>query len=130
MKKFEIIFNGLFSIFAYLFGGFDALLKSLCIIIIIDYITGMIKALYKKQYSGIVNLKGVLKKIGYLIIICLATILDNIISDNGMALRTITLYFFIANDSISILENWESIGLPIPKKLKSLIEQLREDNEK
>lgn len=129
MKKFELIFNTIFSIFAYVIGGFDALFRSLLIVVTIDYFTGVIKAIYKKKYSNIINFKGILKKIGYMLIICLVTVLDSLMGNNSTALRAIVIYFFIANDAMSILENLAALGLPIPKRLQQVVESLMNDDD-
>lgn len=127
MNKLEYILPITMSILTFLVGGFDSLIISLLIIIGIDYITGVLKAIYKKNLNCITNLKGVLKKIGYLLIVILATVIDGLILDDSMALRSLVLYFFIANESISVVDNWGEIGLPLPEKLKSVLKKMKED---
>lgn len=127
MKKIMSAFNIIFSIIINLIGGFDSLIKSL-IIIIIDYITGVIKAVHEKKFKISINIVGLLKKGCYLIIVVLASIFDNIIIGNSMALRTLVIYFFIANDSISIIENLSYIGLPIPNRLYNIISKIKDEN--
>ncbi len=128
MKKIELITsNTLFSIFTYLFGGFDSLLISLLIIMGLDYLSGICKAIYKKKLNSTLGVKGILKKIGYLLVVVLATLFDRLISDGSMAIRTLVIYFFIANEAISILENWGALGLPLPKKLYEVFEKLKNE---
>ncbi len=117
------------SFFTYLIGGFDALFKALLIFIVLDYLTGLCKGVSKKKLNSKKSVKGIIKKFGYLCIVILATIFDYIVHDDSMAIRTLTLYFFIANEAISILENWAIIGLPLPKKLVEVFNDLKE-NEK
>lgn len=128
MKKVGILFNILFSLVVYMLGGFDSLIKSLLVIMVIDYITGVIKAIYYKNFSKKINIKGILKKFGYLIIVALATVIDTCFSIDSMALRTVVLYFFIVNESMSIIENWASLGLPLPNKLYEVLNKLKENN--
>lgn len=111
----------------YFLGGWDIALKLLLIMVALDYITGVLKAIHNKEVNSLIGLKGIIKKFGYFIIVALATILDRIMGDTG-AIRTLVIYFFIANDGISILENWGGMGLPLPQKLFDVLEQLRNDN--
>lgn len=134
MKKTELMTSSaVFSVFTFLFGGFDSLLISLLIIMGLDFLTGVCKAIYKKELNSTIGVKGILKKFGYLLIVILATLFDRLISDGSMAIRTLVIYFFIANEAISILENWGTLGLPLPKKLYDVFEKLKDgefDDEK
>lgn len=121
-----LVFNISISFLAYIFGGFDSLFFSLLIVMFIDYITGLCKAVHDKKLNSTIGLKGILKKLGYLIIIILATLFDRLIHDDSMAIRTLVIYFFISNEAISILENWGAIGLPLPKKLYEVFEKLKD----
>ena len=94
---------------------------------LLDYITGICKAIVNKKINSVIGIKGIIKKIGYLILVALSVQLDNITGGTG-ALRTLVIYFFVANEGISILENWGSIGLPMPKKLMETLEQLKKEN--
>lgn len=129
MKKLELLSSTFISVFTYLFGGLDSLIRTLLIIIVLDYITGIIKALIKKKLNSTIGIKGIIKKLGYLLVVILVTNIDNILGDNTQALRTLVLYFFIANESISILENWALIGLPLPQKLYNSLEKLKNDDQ-
>ena len=112
----------------YFLGGWDIALQTLLIVIALDYITGICKAIYKKKINSAIGLKGIIKKIGYLIIVAIAVILDHITGETG-AIRTLVIYFFVANEGISIIENWGAMGLPLPKKIIDLLEQLKNDND-
>lgn len=122
-----LVFNISISFLAYIFGGFDSLFISLLIVMAIDYITGLCKAIYKRKLSSSIGMKGIIKKFGYLIIIILATLFDRLINDDTMAIRTLVIYFFVSNESLSILENWGALGLPLPKKLYEVFEKLKEN---
>lgn len=111
----------------YFLGGWDIALQILLTVIVLDYITGVLKAIYNKKINSSVGRKGILKKLGYLIIVAVAVILDKITGCTG-AIRTLVIYFFVANEGISILENWGGMGLPLPKKIFDVLEQLKNDN--
>lgn len=117
MKNLDKVFGAILGLITYLVGGFDNLLITLLIFMFLDYVTGVIKGIVKKELSSKKSMIGILKKIGYIFIIILSTFFDKITIDGENAIRTLTLYFFVANEAISILENWALIGLPLPKKL-------------
>lgn len=108
----------------YFLGGLDIALKSLLIVIVIDYATGILSAIYNKQINSKVGFKGILKKFSYLLIIALSVIIDNILGQSG-TIRTLVIYFFVANDGISILENVAEMNIPLPPKLLEILEQLK-----
>lgn len=119
------ISNFLFSLLVYLIGGLDNLIITLLIFMLLDYSTGILKAIYKKELNSKISLKGIIKKIGYIFVVITATLFDYIINKDEMPIRNLTLYFFIANEAISILENWAILGLPLPKKLSEVFEQIK-----
>lgn len=127
-KTLQTVISSILSIPIYLFGGFDSLVISLIIEMAIDYITGVCKGIYHKKLNSTIWLKGILKKFGYLLIVILATLFDNIIHDESMAIRALVIYFFISNEAISILENWGSLGPPLPKKIFNVFEKLKEQS--
>lgn len=107
-------------------GGWDLLLKAIVGLVILDYITGILKAIYTKKLSSNVGFKGLIKKIAIFVVITAAYIIQGIIK---IPLREITITFFIANEGISLLENAATF-IPIPAKLKSTLIQLRDNQEK
>ncbi|MBQ6546459.1 MAG: phage holin family protein [Bacilli bacterium] len=112
----------------YFLGGWDIALQVLIVIVILDYVSGLCNAMYHKKLSSAIGLKGIIKKVGYFVIVALSVILDRIMGNTG-ALRTLVIYFFVANEGISILENWGGMGLPLPQKLFDVLEQLKNDPE-
>lgn len=112
----------------YFLGGWDIALQLLLTAIVLDYITGILKAIANKEISSEVGIKGIIKKIGYLIIVAVAVMVDHITGETG-AIRTLVIYFFVANEGISILENWGAMGLPLPKKLIEVLVQLKHEND-
>ena len=102
-------------------------LKTLLIIIVLDYLTGVCDAIANKKINSKIGAKGIIKKVGYLIVVAVSVQLDQIVGDTG-AIRNLVIYFFVANEGISILENWGSMGLPLPEKIMETLEQLKKDN--
>lgn len=113
--------------FMWLIGGFDVAFKTLAIIMLLDYITGVISAMYKKKVNSKIGFKGILKKSLYFIVIILATLLDNLL--NQEVIRYVVIYFFVANDGISIVENITKCNVKLPKKLLEMLEQLKNEND-
>lgn len=114
----------IFSIITYLFGGIDKLFIVLIIFIVIDYITGVCKGIYTKKLSSKTGVKGIIKKFGYLLIVVVSASLDKIINSDEL-IRNVIIYFFIANEGISIIENWKDMNLPLPKKIIDILERLK-----
>ena len=131
MKKMDKIFNW-FSIafgflggfFTYWLGGWDVLLKTILFLAVVDYITGVIKAIYKKKLSSEIGFKGLLKKIVMFIVIAVAFAIQGLMG-NTVPLREIVIMFYIANEALSLLENAAEF-IPVPDKLKEVLLQIRE----
>lgn len=114
---------------SYLYGDMNGLLVALFVVIVLDYMTGLLKAGIKKELSSEVGFKGILKKMLILLVVALAHLIDNCVG-SGETWRNIAIVFYISNEGISILENAVACGLPVPKKLKEILEQLENDTEK
>ena len=125
--KYIKIFLGLFnSAIGYLLGGFDTMLISLLIFMIIDYITGIIKAIIDKKLSSKIGYIGICKKFLILFVIVISTILDRITGlDNSI--RYLVIGFYLANEGLSILENTVEIGIPVPEKIKDILNNINEE---
>lgn len=127
---FKVTLSGTVALFggclAKFFGGIDTLLITLVTMIVIDYITGVIRAIYRKKLSSSIGFKGILKKALCLMIVGLSVALQNVMPE-GLPLREITILFFIANEGISVLENAAGV-IPLPKKLLNVLVQIREEN--
>ena len=119
------IISGIIGVAGFLIGEFDGLYKALIMLIIADYITGVIVAIVKKQLSSEVGAKGIAKKILMLIVVAVANVLDVQIIGGGAGLRNITIIFYAANEVISLLENTGKLGLPYPPKLLDVLEQIK-----
>ena len=124
------ILAGVCTVLSFLFGDMEGLMVALVALIILDYISGVIAAAVEKRLSSEVGAKGIAKKIFMLLIVALANIVDiNVIGD-GHVLKTVTVVFYICNECISLIENAGRIGVPVPKKLLDVLEQLRDKDNK
>ena len=127
---FKNILAGVCTVISFLFGDMEGLMVALIALIILDYISGVIAAAVEKRLSSEVGAKGIAKKIFMLLIVALANIVDiNVIGD-GHVLKTVTVVFYICNECISLIENAGRIGVPVPKKLLDVLEQLRDKDDK
>ncbi|WP_419749290.1 phage holin family protein [Terrisporobacter petrolearius] len=108
-------------------GGWDMLLKAIVILVVLDYVTGLLKAIYNKSLSSEIGFKGLIRKIIIFVVIATAYVIQGIVGD-VIPLREITILFFIANESLSLLENAGEF-VPIPDKLKDTLIQLRDNKE-
>lgn len=108
-------------------GGWDMLLKAIVILVVLDYVTGLLKAVYNKSLSSEIGFKGLIRKIIIFVVIATAYVIQGIVGD-AIPLREITILFFIANESLSLLENAGEF-VPIPDKLKDTLIQLRDNKE-
>ena len=109
----------------YLLGGWDVAPVCLIVAIILDYISGIIKAYVNKDLSSKIGFKGLLKKVGVLLIVMLAVLVDRITGETG-AIRTLVIYYFVANEGLSILENLALAGVPIPESIKNALKILKD----
>ena len=126
---FKNILAGVCTILSFLFGDMEGLMVALVALIILDYISGVIAAAVEKRLSSEAGAKGIAKKIFMLLIVALANIVDiNVIGD-GHVLKTVTVVFYICNECISLIENAGRIGVPVPKKLLDVLEQLRDKDD-
>lgn len=122
------VLSVLLTTLVYILGGFDVALKSLIIIVVIDYLTGVGSAYYNKKVSSKKGLKGIIKKFCYFLIVALAVVIDNLMGQSGV-IRTLVIYFFVANDGISIIENMAEMDVKLPKKLIESLEDMKHKSE-
>lgn len=109
-------------------GGFDGFLYALVVFVVVDYVTGVMVGILNKELSSQTGFRGIFKKVVIFSLVAVAHIIDTHVIGNGSVLRTAVIFFYLSNEGISILENAVKIGLPIPEKLKSVLEQLKEGN--
>ena len=124
------ILAGVCTILSFLFGDMEGLMVALIALIILDYISGVIAAAVEKRLSSEVGAKGIAKKIFMLLIVALANIVEINVVGDGHVLKTVTVVFYICNECISLIENAGRIGVPVPKKLLDVLEQLRDKDDK
>lgn len=122
----KIILTFSVTALGYFLGGFDTLLLTLLLFMVIDYLTGVIVAISNKKLSSSIGFKGICKKVIMILMVGIATRLD--ITLGLQEVRYIVMSFYLANEGISILENATSLGVPIPQKFKNILEQLNEGN--
>ena len=111
------------GVLSYLYGDMNGLLVVLCVVIILDYVTGLLKAGITHQLSSEIGFKGILKKILLLIIVALAHLIDRAVG-SGETWRNIAIVFYISNEGLSIFENCVECGLPVPEKLKDILKSM------
>lgn len=111
-------------------GGYDASLYTLLAFVVVDYITGVLRAINEKKVSSRIGAKGITKKILIFLLVGVGHMLDLELK-TGNVLRDAVTFFYISNEGISLLENAVSIGLPVPEKVKEALKKLhgKEDNE-
>jgi len=115
------------SSIVWLLGGIDISLQCLLIAIVLDYISGIIKAYNTKTLSSRIGFRGLVKKIGILVLVMVSVLVDKVTGDTG-AVRTLVVFYFVANEGLSIIENLSIAGIPIPKSLKKALKALRKDS--
>ena len=114
-------------LFIYLLGGWDIALQCLLLAIVFDYISGMIKAFHTKTLSSKIGFQGILKKVGILLIVMLGVLVDRVTGNTG-AVRTLVIYYFVANEGLSVLENLSQCGIPIPTSIKKALKALNKES--
>ncbi len=114
----------------YFLGGCDGLLIALIAFTIIDYITGIMCAVVNRKLSSEVGFKGICRKVLIFLLVGVANVLDVEVIGTGSILRTAIVFFYISNEGVSLLENAGHLGLPIPARMKEVLEQLHDRSEK
>ena len=112
----------------YFLGGWDGFLYGLVAFVVIDYLTGIMVAILEKRLSSEVGFRGIFKKVLIFSLVAVAHIVDSQLIQTGSAVRTAVIFFYLSNEGISIIENTAKIGLPIPEKLKTVLEQLNKED--
>ena len=134
MKEFWNVIQAVFAAvggwLGYFLGGCDGLLYALIAFVVIDYITGIMCAIYDKNLSSSIGFKGIAKKVLIFLMVGIGHILDTKVIGTGSVLRTAFIFFYISDEGISLIENAAHLGLPIPNKLKEVLEQLHDRSEK
>lgn len=130
MKEFwntiQLIFTAVGGWLGYFLGGCDGLLYALIAFVVIDYLTGVMCAIINRELSSAVGFKGIFRKVLIFLLVGIANIIDVQVIGTGAVLRTAVIFFYISNEGVSLLENAGHLGLPIPEKIKTVLEQLHD----
>ena len=130
MKEFwnsiQLVFAGIGGWLGYFLGGCDGLLYALLAFVVIDYITGVMCTIADKTLSSEVGFKGICRKVLIFLLVGIANVLDVQVIGTGSVLRTAVIFFYISNEGVSLLENAAHLGLPVPEKIKTVLEQLHD----
>lgn len=133
MKEFwntiQLIFAAIGGWLGYFLGGCDGLLYALIAFVVIDYLTGIMCAISDHTLSSEVGFRGICRKVLIFLLVGIANILDIHVLGNGSVLRTAVIFFYISNEGVSLLENAAHLGLPVPEKVKDVLEQLHGHSE-
>ena len=134
MKEFwntiQLIFSAVGGWLGYYLGGCDGLLLALVAFAAADYLTGVMCAVSDRKLSSNVGFKGICRKVLIFLLVGIANILDVHVIGTGSVLRTAVIFFYISNEGVSLLENAAHLGLPVPGKIKAVLEQLHDRAEK
>lgn len=120
----QLIFSALGGWLGYFLGGCDGLLYTLLAFTAMDYITGIMCAVNDHTLSSEVGFRGICRKVLIFMLVGIANILDADIIGTGSVLRTAVIFFYISNEGVSLLENAAHLGLPVPEKIKVVLEQI------
>ena len=120
---------GVLTFVSYLLNGWDTALQTLCLFMVIDFVTGILKGIINKELNSQTCLKGIVKKCCYFLLVIVAVALDRLYPEAQGLVRTLVCYFLVATDGISILENVALCGVTYPKFLKSILEQLKDKSD-
>lgn len=135
MKEFwniiQLIIAAIGGWLGYFLGGCDGLLIALILFVVLDYITGIMCAVSDRKLSSAVGFRGICRKVLIFILVGIANILDIHVLNHAGVLRTAIIFFYLSNEGLSLTENAAHLGLPVPEKLRDVLEQLhdRKDRE-
>ena len=134
MKEFwnmiQMVFATVGGWLGYYLGGCDGLMLALVAFAAADYLTGVMCAVSDRKLSSNVGFKGICRKVLIFLLVGIANILDVHVIGTGSVLRTAVIFFYISNEGVSLLENAAHLGLPVPEKIKAVLEQLHDRAEK
>ena len=134
MKEFwntiQLVFAAVGGWLGWFLGGCDGLLYALLAFVVIDYVTGIMCAVVDKKLSSAVGFKGIFRKVLIFTLVGVANIVDVQVLGTPGVLRTAVIFFYLSNEGVSMLENAAHLGLPIPEKLKEVLEQLHDRSTK
>ena len=127
LLNYKLIISSIGGVLGVFLGGMDGLIYALLAFSVIDYVTGIMGAIDKKELSSSVGFKGIARKIIIFSLVGVANILDVYILGHVGVLRAAVIFFYLSNEGISILENTSKLGLPVPEKLQNILQQLNKE---
>ncbi len=134
MKEFwnsiQFVFAAIGGWLGYFLGGCDGLLYALLIFVFCDYITGVLCAISDKKLSSEIGFRGICRKVLIFLLVGIGNVIDVQVLGQPGVLRTAIIFFYLSNEGLSLSENAAHLGLPIPEKLKAVLEQLHDRDEK
>lgn len=134
MKEFwntiQLIFTAVGGWLGWFLGGCDGLLYTLLVFVVLDYITGIMCAITDHKLSSEVGFRGIFRKVLIFALVGIGHVLDANVIGTGSVLRTAVIFFYLSNEGVSLVENAAHLGLPVPEKLKAVLEQLHDRAEK
>ena len=126
----QVAFSALGGFLGWYLGGVDGFLYALSAFVLVDYITGVMCAIADKKLSSEVGFKGICRKVLIFLLVGIGHIVDAQVIGSGGVLRTAVIFFYLSNEGVSLIENAAHLGLPVPDKLKAVLEQLHDRAEK
>lgn len=125
MKVLQYLFGAIGGAVGWYLGGVDGFMYALITFVVIDYLTGLMVAVLEHKLSSEVGFRGIFKKVLIFTMVGIGNMIDIQLVGNGSAIRTTVIFFYVSNEGISIVENAAKIGLPVPKKLLDVLDQLK-----
>lgn len=126
----QFIFTAIGGWLGYFLGGCDGLLYTLLAFVVLDYLTGVMCAITDHKLSSHIGFKGIFRKVLIFALVGVGHLLDMQVLGSVGVLRTAVIFFYLSNEGVSLLENAAHLGLPVPAKLKAVLEQLHDRAEK
>ncbi len=123
----QLSFAAIGGFIGWFWGGADGLFYALITFIVVDYITGLMCAVVRRELSSEIGFRGIFRKVLIFMLVGIAHILDTLVIGTGSVLRTAVICFYLSNEGLSIIENASELGLPIPAQLKRVLKQLKSD---
>lgn len=133
MERFDVVYKTgaavIGAIVGFLFGGWSELLGILLAFVVLDYVTGVMAAYKEGTLRSAVGFKRIPKKIMIFILVAVSHLIDRAVGTNGL-FRDATIFFYLANELLSIIENAGRMGLPVPEQIRQAVEVLKGRSEK
>ncbi|MBS6276003.1 MAG: phage holin family protein [Actinomycetaceae bacterium] len=126
---FQTTFTSLGAVLGWYLGGLDGFLYALITFVIADYITGLLAAISEHRLSSSVGFHGIARKILIFILVGLANLLDIYVLNQAGVLRTATIFFYLSNEGISLIENATRLGLPVPEQIRQALDAITRRSE-